>query len=85
VCRAEDLDAGDVITLLPRLVDKSLVSTVGRGTRRYRLLETIRAYAADRLVASGAEPAARHSHAALYRANTCLCGVDLGFVDRQSG
>ena len=66
VCRAEDLGGGAVITLLPRLVDKSLVSTVGRGTRRYRLLETIRTYAADRLAASGAEPAARHSHAAHY-------------------
>jgi predicted ATPase len=68
VCRAEDLDGGDVIALLPSLVDKSLVSTVGGGTRRYRLLETIRTYAADRLVASGAEPAARHSHAAHYTA-----------------
>ncbi len=68
VCRAGDLDGGEVIALLPRLVDKSLVSTVGRDTRRYRLLETIRTYAADRLVASGAEPAARDSHTAHYTA-----------------
>lgn len=66
VCRPEDLSGGAVIALLPRLVDKSLVSTVGRDPRRYRLLETIREFAADRLVASGAEPAARRRHAAHY-------------------
>jgi predicted ATPase len=54
------------MVLLPRLVDKSLVSTVGRGTRRYRLLETIRAYAAERLASSGDEPATRQRHASYY-------------------
>ncbi|MFH8385483.1 BTAD domain-containing putative transcriptional regulator [Kitasatospora sp. NPDC018058] len=41
--------------LLASLVDKSLVATVGRetGTVRYRLLETVRAYAAERLVEAG--------------------------------
>jgi predicted ATPase/DNA-binding CsgD family transcriptional regulator len=57
-----------VMTLLPRLVDKSLVSTVGRGARRYRLLETIRAYAAERLATSGVGPAARQQHASHYLA-----------------
>ncbi len=66
VCPAEALGGGAVIELLPRLVDKSLVSTVGRDTRRYRLLETIRTYAAERLAASGGEPEARLRHAAHY-------------------
>jgi len=57
-----------VMTLLPRLVDKSLVSAAGRTTRRYRLLETIRAYAADKLAVSGTETAARRQHAAHYLA-----------------
>ncbi|WP_182909057.1 LuxR C-terminal-related transcriptional regulator [Microbispora sp. H13382] len=63
-------DLGDdaVMTLLPRLVDKSLVSPLGHGTRRYRLLETIRAYAALRLAGSGGEAAARRRHAAHYLA-----------------
>ncbi|WP_182900316.1 LuxR C-terminal-related transcriptional regulator [Microbispora sp. H10830] len=65
-CEGEDLGGEAVITLLPRLVDKSLVCTVGRGTRRYRLLETIRAYAAQRLAGSGGEQAARRRHAAHY-------------------
>ncbi|MEV7808666.1 LuxR C-terminal-related transcriptional regulator [Microbispora sp. NPDC088329] len=67
-CDAEDLRGDAVIALLPRLVDKSLVSPVGHGTRRYRLLETIRAYAAQRLTDSGGEPAARRRHAAHYLA-----------------
>jgi predicted ATPase/DNA-binding CsgD family transcriptional regulator len=66
VCPPEDLSGAAVITLLPSLVDKSLLSTVGGGNRRYRLLETIRAYAAERLAASGALPAARDRHAAHY-------------------
>ena len=66
VCGAEHVGGGDVVELLPRLVDKSLVSAVGRGQRRYRLLETIRTYAAERLAASGTEAAARHSHASHY-------------------
>src|SRR5262249_28154316 len=68
VCRAEDLGGAAVVTLLPRLVDKSLVSTLGRGARRYRLLETIRSYAADRLAPSRAGPAVRQRHAAPYLA-----------------
>ncbi|MGW3045269.1 BTAD domain-containing putative transcriptional regulator [Kitasatospora sp. NPDC001159] len=41
--------------LLASLVDKSLVTAGGRetGTVRYRLLETVRAYAAERLVEAG--------------------------------
>jgi hypothetical protein len=56
------------MTLLPRLVDKSLVSTVGAGFRRYRLLESIRAYAAGRLSESGAEAAVRRRHGVHYLA-----------------
>jgi predicted ATPase/DNA-binding CsgD family transcriptional regulator len=66
VCGGEDLGEGAVVALLPRLVDKSLVTVVGGDTRRYRLLETIRAYAAERLAASGAEPAVRQRHALHY-------------------
>ncbi len=68
VCWADDPAGASVITLLPRLVDKSLVSTVGRTSRRYRLLETIRAYAAERLTRSGAEPTVRTQHAFHYLA-----------------
>ncbi|MDG6103719.1 hypothetical protein Daura_24630 [Dactylosporangium aurantiacum] len=56
------------LTVLPRLVDKSLVTVVGGEPRRFRLLETLRAYAAERLAAGGGEPAARARHAAHYLA-----------------
>jgi predicted ATPase/DNA-binding CsgD family transcriptional regulator len=52
-----------VAALLPRLVDKSLVSSTGS---RYRLLETIRAYTSQRLAASAVEPEVKRRHAAHY-------------------
>lgn len=67
VCDLGDPDA-DVFDALASLVDKSLVVPLPDG--RYRLLETIRAYAADRLAedeaASGAGTAVRDAHVAHY-------------------
>jgi hypothetical protein len=68
VCGAGDPGDRAVLTLLPRLVDKSLVYAVGLGTRRYRLLETIRTYAAERLATSGTETTIRRQHATHYLA-----------------
>ncbi|TDD72718.1 hypothetical protein E1262_02375 [Jiangella aurantiaca] len=68
VCWADAPGAAAVITLLPALVDKSLVTAVGRDGRRYRLLETIRLYAAERLTASGAEAGTWQRHASHYLA-----------------
>ena len=49
-----DLDAGDVLDTLASLVDKSLVVMREEGgTARFQLLETIRQYAAARLLESG--------------------------------
>ncbi len=59
---------GAVVRLLPGLVDKSLVSTAGGDTPRYRLLESLRAYAAERLAARGADTDERQRHAAHYLA-----------------
>jgi predicted ATPase len=48
------VEAGDVLDLLTRLVEKSLVTTVISGqTCRYRLLETLREYALARLEERG--------------------------------
>jgi predicted ATPase/DNA-binding CsgD family transcriptional regulator len=66
ICPPEDLNGSTVMTVLPRLVDKSLVSTVERDTRRYRLLETIRDYAAHRLATSGQQPLTQQRHAIHY-------------------
>ena len=54
VCGSGDLDVLDVADLLGSLVDKSLVVAEQAGAGlRYRLLETIRLFAAERLVEAG--------------------------------
>jgi non-specific serine/threonine protein kinase len=64
-------NAEKVLELLDGLVSKSLVSvTPGFGASRYRLLETVREYALERLRASGEETQARDAHLA-YVAHMC--------------
>lgn len=59
--RLETLDG------LSRLVDRSLVVSEREGGRRFRMLETIRQYARDRLVASGEAPELHTRHLARFR------------------
>ena len=59
VCGAGRLDVLDVASLLGSLVDKSLVVAERAGAGlRYRLLETIRLFAAERLLEAGEDEAA---------------------------
>ncbi|HET7090040.1 MAG TPA: tetratricopeptide repeat protein [Anaerolineae bacterium] len=54
VCAGEGIEADEVIDLLTHLVDKSLVAMEARGGAvRYRMLETIRQYAQEKLLGSG--------------------------------
>jgi predicted ATPase/DNA-binding SARP family transcriptional activator len=54
VCLGQGIAAGQVLHLLALLVDKSLVKLrVQDGEARYRLLETIREYACEKLEAAG--------------------------------
>lgn len=53
VCADAALPADDVVYVLDTLVEKSLVTRSGEGEPRYRMLETVRAFAADRLVRDG--------------------------------
>ena len=54
VAAGGEVDAGDVLDILGRLVDRSLVHVAGGpGDTRYRLLETVRQYAADKLREAG--------------------------------
>jgi predicted ATPase/DNA-binding winged helix-turn-helix (wHTH) protein len=63
------LDAWAVLDALGALVDRSLVAVVGSERRpRYRLLDTPRSFALERLRASGEEDAARRRHALALRA-----------------
>jgi tetratricopeptide (TPR) repeat protein len=63
VVAGDDADPIDVLDLLARLIDKSLVVPDGMAdTARYRLLETVRQYAAEKLGAAGEADATRGRH-----------------------
>jgi len=69
VCAGEDVAGEDVLDLLASLVDKSLVVAEERnGATRYRMLETMREYACERLNATREEDALRRRHLAFYLA-----------------
>ena len=69
VCGGGGLDAPAIADVLARLVEKSLVATEEDSARerRYRLLETVRMYARERLADAGESPevARRHAYWAL--------------------
>jgi predicted ATPase/DNA-binding CsgD family transcriptional regulator len=63
VCAADDLLAGEVASVLSALVDRSLVLMDDwRGSVRYRLLDTMRAHAWERLREAGEDAAVRRRH-----------------------
>ncbi|MFW6090561.1 MAG: BTAD domain-containing putative transcriptional regulator [Actinomycetota bacterium] len=67
VCAGHPIEPGEIVDLLGRLVDASMV-TVGppHGEVSYRLLETLRAYGRSHLLESGDLERFRHAHAAYY-------------------
>ena len=68
VAASAEIAPPDVVDGLANLVEKSLVATLGDGTiRLYRLLDTTRAYAIEKLVESGESNAIRRRHAEYYR------------------
>ncbi|MFL1430954.1 MULTISPECIES: BTAD domain-containing putative transcriptional regulator [unclassified Nocardiopsis] len=69
VCSGPGVAAEDVLDLLERLVERSLVVAVPDPDRpRFRLLESVAHYAAERLAQAGERDAARRAHAAHYTA-----------------
>ena len=83
VCVGGAIRDGDVLDLLARLVDKSLVivDDVSDRDRRYRLLETIRQYAQNRLVQLGDAAALSQAHFTYFltlarRAEPKIVGAD---------
>jgi predicted ATPase len=62
-----EVAAEEVLDLLARLVDRSLVTVRdGDGERRYRLLESVAAYCLERLAEAGETASARQRHADYY-------------------
>ena len=64
VCAGDGLDRSEIVDVLARLVEKSLVARGDlAGVSRYRLLETVRLYARQQLDASGETLALADRHA----------------------
>jgi predicted ATPase len=69
--KATQVSGREVLDALSDLLDAGLLVTVDDGgLRRYRLLETVRAYARERLDATGEERSVRRAHMEYFRALT---------------
>lgn len=86
VCEGGEIEGWHVLDLLSHLVDKSLIETdlhreAGGDLARYRMLETIRTYAVEKLLASGDLDGAERRHGEHFLhlaadAETMLTGPD---------
>ncbi len=74
LCADEEVESWDILDQLTSLVDKSLVvaelnkTATGESLQRYRLLESTRQYAAEKLSASGERDRLRRAHAEYFMA-----------------
>jgi predicted ATPase/DNA-binding CsgD family transcriptional regulator len=67
VCSGEGIESEEVLDLLTSLVDKSLVLVAEHSEEaRYRLLQTVRQYAREKLEESGEQPDLRRRHAGFF-------------------
>jgi predicted ATPase/class 3 adenylate cyclase len=70
ICAGESIDSYDVLDLLTQLVNKSLVIVIAEGSQsgetRYRMLETIRQYAREKLLEVGDSGSIRDRHLAYF-------------------
>jgi predicted ATPase/class 3 adenylate cyclase len=85
VCVGAGVHEDAVLDLLTSLVDKNLVVAEERnGATRYRLLETVRQYAADRLLESGEAGQLRDRHLAYFLAVAEQAAPQLRGPDQQA-
>jgi predicted ATPase/class 3 adenylate cyclase len=78
IIAGDRIHESDVVDLLGRLVDKSLMSAEDRhGLTRFRLLDTIRQYAQERLEDGGEADARRRRYAEYYQGFAATAGVGL--------
>jgi predicted ATPase/DNA-binding SARP family transcriptional activator len=69
VCGGDGIETGEIVELLGRLVDKSLITAEeDRGEYRYRLLDSIRQYAHGRMAEAGETVRLKARHRAWYLA-----------------
>src|SRR6185436_5480102 len=66
VCTDNGIESYDILDLLTQLVNKSLVVVIAEGSQsgetRYRMLETIRQYAREKLLEAGGGEIIRQRH-----------------------
>jgi predicted ATPase/DNA-binding SARP family transcriptional activator len=69
VCAGAGVEQEDILDLLSRLVDKSLVIMQEHGAKaRYRLLETVRQYASEKVTEAGEAEQLHNRHVAFFLA-----------------
>ncbi len=83
VCSGETLLRFDVLDLLGRLVEASIVTFEADLRPRYRLLETVRQYALDKLVEADEADEARERHAEYYRSLAVTVDDRLNSADSE--
>jgi predicted ATPase/DNA-binding SARP family transcriptional activator len=66
VCIGDGVEQDQVLELLTSLAEKSLLVTKGAGAPRYRMLTTIKEYAANRLAEAGESDQAQQAHLACF-------------------
>jgi len=70
ICAGDSIESFDVLDLLTQLVNKSLVVVIAEGSQsgetRYRMLETIRQYAREKLLEAGGSEVIRDKHLAYF-------------------
>ena len=81
VCAGGEVEDLDVLDLLDALVAKSLVVPAQDGTARFRLLETIRSYARQKLLEAGEVDAVRDAHLGWAERQADAAAVGLGGED----
>jgi predicted ATPase/class 3 adenylate cyclase len=86
VCSSDTLTGFEVLDLLGRLVEASVVTFEADPRPRYRLLETVRQYALEKLVEAGEADEARRRHAehfvaAARQLDASLLGGDLELIE----
>ena len=80
VCAEVSLERPDVVSALVGLVDKSVVI---REDERYRMLDTLREFGAQRLAESGELASCRERHIARYLAKARYFGVHFADADQM--
>jgi predicted ATPase/class 3 adenylate cyclase len=83
VCSGETLPSFEVLDMLGRLVEASIVTFEAEVRPRYRLLETVRQYALDKLVEAGEADEARERHAEHFRTTAVEIDDRLNSADSE--